>query len=75
MKEIIEVSVLKILNVSGKEVIVLKRERALKNLLAKMIGELYYPDSQPTTFDEADIPTRHTVLQYMPKIIKIILSK
>lgn len=47
-------------------------ERKLKNLLAKMIGELYYPEFQSNTYDAADIPTREVVDKYLPKIKKTL---
>ena len=44
----------------------------LKNLLAKMIGELYFPQYQSDTYAGADIPTRETVDQYLPKVLKAL---
>ena len=37
-----------------------------------MIGELYYPQYQSTTYEAADIPTREVVDQYLPKIKKLV---
>lgn len=53
----------------------MKHELKLKNLLAKMIGELYYPEYQSNIYEGADIPTREVVDQYLPKIKKIFGTK
>ncbi len=52
----------------------MEHEKKLKNLLTKMIGELYYPEYQSTTYEGGDIPTRRTVDKYLPKIKKIFLN-
>lgn len=74
MRKIIQLEVIEIVNVSGKKITIIKRERALKNLLAKMIGELYCPQFQSNIYDAADIPTRETVDQYLPKIIDLFVK-
>lgn len=46
-------------------------DTALKNLLARMCSELYCPSYPVKTYAAADIPTRETVDEYLPKIKKI----
>lgn len=48
-----------------------QKEQQLKDLLAHMIGELYYPQFQSNTYEGADIPTRNVVDEYLPKVINL----
>ena len=49
----------------------MKHEKKLKNLLAKMIGEFAFPEYTVSVFEEADIPTRERVEEFLPKIEKL----
>lgn len=50
----------------------LRREKAIKTLLVKMIYEHYYPQFMPNTFEAADIPTRETIELYLPKLKRLL---
>jgi hypothetical protein len=57
------------------QILVLKRlpnHNEIKNLLAQMIGELYYPQYQADTYEEADDPTREVIDQYMPRLARLL---
>ena len=45
-------------------------EKRLKNLLAKMIYKGQGYNDRITCYEMADIPTRETVDEFLPKIIK-----
>jgi hypothetical protein len=51
------------------------KTKELKNLLAKMITELYFPQYPSKTYEEGDIPTRETIDKYFPKIKKLLGEK